>query len=245
MRDITAAAVPATSDGPAILIDTSKLLCFKDHIVRHSRTPAPFYDHPLKRSHPLVLMAMFLALVLQLLGGVARDMCNFTLRVLRVSTQTAFALRGPLDPLEQKILDDMPTNIRTVRAMFGLDPVVTDYATCPKCSMTYAPTFSPTAPKVPIYPNRCTHRRFSNRPPCHARVQKSAVMIQRSIRVPIRPLPVQDFDTFVGRMLSVPGVEEAIRSTLTIVATGALDDIARHSRGSRAVEAKDAYCKRQ
>lgn len=59
-------------------------------------------------------------------------------------------------------------------------------------------------------------------------------MNQRSIRVPIRPFPVQDFDTFVGRMLSVPGVEDAIRSTLTIVATGALDDIAQ-AQGIREV----------
>ncbi|EPS92861.1 hypothetical protein FOMPIDRAFT_63928, partial [Fomitopsis schrenkii] len=102
-------------------------------------TSALFYDHPLKQSHPLLLIATFLALVLQLVGGVAREMCNFTLGVLKVFTQNVFGLRGPPTPAELHVIDAMPTDIRSVRAMFKLDPVIVDYAACPACSMTYAP----------------------------------------------------------------------------------------------------------
>ncbi|EPS96444.1 hypothetical protein FOMPIDRAFT_1130425, partial [Fomitopsis schrenkii] len=100
--------------------------------------------------------------------------------------------------------------------------------------MTYAPTFDLAAPEIPVYPARCSYRQFPQSTPCNARVTKTGVLHGHSIRVPIRPFPVQDFDNFVGRMLSQPGVEDAIQSTLAMAATGVLDDIAQ-ARGIREV----------
>ncbi|KAH9910945.1 uncharacterized protein B0H18DRAFT_860190, partial [Fomitopsis serialis] len=97
------------------------------------------YEHPLKQSNPLVVVAIFLALVLQLLGGVTRQMCNFTLHVLKTFSEMAIGLNGPPSPMDQKVLIEFPTDIRTVRRLFDLDPIVTDWAACPVCSMTYEP----------------------------------------------------------------------------------------------------------
>lgn len=213
------------TNGGIRVIDTSE----------YSSNPSPygtetgagrFFDHPLKRRHPLILVSSFLALALYLLGGVTRHMCNFTLNVLKTFTEIALQRDGQLRPEDQEIINSLPTDTRTARRLFDVDPVVTEWATCPSCSMTYEPTFAPDAPVIPIYPRRCTHQRWRSSQPCNSRLTKNGVIRGESVRIPIRPFPVQDFDIFVGRLLSQPGIETTIRTSLGLVADGVLRDIA-------------------
>lgn len=185
-----------------------------------------YFDHPLRRRHPLVLVSSFLGLALYLLGGVTRHVCNFTLNALKTITMIALQGDGQVHPKDQEIIASFPTDTRTARRLFDVDPVVTEWAACPSCSMTYEPTFSLDAPAIPVYPRQCTHQRWQQSQPCNARLTKNGVVKGESIRVPIRPFPVQDFDTFVGRLLSQPGIEVAIRTSLGLVADGVLRDIA-------------------
>ena len=157
-------------------------------------------------------------------------MCNFTLQLLKSFTATAIGLHGPLSREDKELLKDFPTDVRTVRRLFDLDPPITLYAACPTCSMTYAPTFDANSGDIPIYPRRCSHRAWPTSAPCNARLTKGGVREGESVRVPIRPFPVQDFDVFVGRMLSQPGVEAAIRASLEVAKSGVLCDIAESER---------------
>ena len=180
---------------------------------------------------------MFLALILQLVGGVSRGVCNFVLRTLKVFTETALRSRGPLTETEQTIVKNIPSDIRTVRRMFNLDPDVRELAACPTCSMTYEPRYSCDFPTIPLYPRRCGRKPWPTSQPCNARLTKPGVKDGRSVHVPIRPFPVQDFDTFVGRMLSQPGIEESIRKTISMTRCGLLRDISQ-ADGVREVHAR-------
>ena len=199
------------------------------------KVSASHFEHPLGKSNPLVLIAMFLGLLLQLIGGVSRDICNFTLGTLKVFTETALRSRGPLTETEAAIAKSIPSDIRTVRHLFNLDPDVRELAACPTCSMTYEPRYSREFPTIPLYPRRCSRKPWPTSEACNARLTKPGVKDGRSIRVPIRPFPVQDFDVFVGRMLSQPGVEESIRKTASMTRRGLLRDI------SQAEGVRDVY----
>ena len=182
-------------------------------------------------------MAMFLALVLQLVGGVSRDICNFALGALKIFAEAALRSRGPLTETEETMTDHIPRDIRTVRRLFNLDPEIRELAACPTCSMTYEPRYTRQFPAIPLYPRRCNRKPWATSQPCNARLTKAAVKDGRSIHVPIRPFPVQDFDTFVGRMLSYPGVEDAVRKTLSMTKSGLLRDISQ-AEGVREVYAR-------
>lgn len=202
------------------------------------RDPGKYFEHPLKRSNPLLLVAIFLALVLQVLGGVTREVCNLTLKILKGFTEIALTRDGKLSEIDRAILDKFPSDIRTVRNLFDLDASVTVWAACPTCSATYEPTHSPDSPRCPIYPRRCTFRRFSTSQPCNARLTKNGVLDGESVRVPIRPFPVQDFNAFVGRLLSQPEVEDALERGILLARSGVLRDI---SQGTGVSEMYDTF----
>lgn len=175
----------------------------------HSRLADRYFDHPLQRGNALLVLAVFIVLILKLLGHVPRGTCNFALRMLKVLLDTALR-QGPqpLSYREKKILDHFPRDIRGVRRAFDLEAVITIYATCPSCCCTYAPSFSD---KIPVYPSRCQHRSGPRSKPCNSRLTTNRVLNGESIRAPIRPFVTQDFEAFVGGLITRPGMEEILQ----------------------------------
>jgi hypothetical protein len=97
-----------------------------------------------------------------------------------------------------------PTDIRTARLNLDIEADTTVYASCPKCRCTYPPLKNG---RVLAWPSECTWRPFPNSRPCGQSLVKSGVVDGQSVRVPIQPFATQDFDSFVGRILSRPGYE--------------------------------------
>ena len=122
----------------------------------HLTIDAARYFRPIAANHPLVAIAMFLVIVLNLFGHLARPGCNFALRVLQILVRCALQKDGNLSPRHKQMVENFPTDIRTVRKVFDLDPETVVYATCPRCCCTHPPTFSKDSP-VAIYPSRCQY----------------------------------------------------------------------------------------
>ena len=236
LQELSATPEPLKT-GTLKVVDNSECPSVRNAVGRLIDALAPHFEHPLRNSNPLVLIAMFLALILQLIGGVSRDICNFALGALKIFTDAALRSGGPPTEMEETIAKNIPSDIRTVRRLFNLDPDVRELAACPTCSMTYEPKYSREFPSIPLYPRRCSYKPWPTSQPCNARLTKPGVKDGRSIRVPIRPFPVQDFDSFVGRMLSYPGVEESIRKTVSMSRSGVLRDISQ-GEGVREVYAR-------
>lgn len=160
-----------------------------------------YFDHPLRKAHPVIVVTMFVAVVLNVIANVSRMPCNFILRLIK----HVLHLAAP-----STTWNNIPDDIRTARQKFDLDPVTATYATCPVCSFLYSPTEKD---GHQVYPARCTFKRYPTSRSCGARLTKLGVENGVTSRVPIRPYVMQSFTDFVGKLYCRPGIEELIRRT--------------------------------
>jgi hypothetical protein len=81
-----------------------------------------------------IVAALFIAIVLNLLGNIACLPCNFVLRMMKVAIGMFLQ-----DPNDIDLLDNLPTDIRTTRKRFDLDPSLMIFASCPTCYFAHPP----------------------------------------------------------------------------------------------------------
>jgi hypothetical protein len=172
----------------------------------------------LAAANPIIVIAMFTVIILNLFGRVTHSSCEFTLKMLRVLI--AATLRNP-SKFEAKILQTLPEDVRTVRKIFCLESRTTTYAVCPKCSSIYKPDMTA---DVPQYQSTCTSLRFSKL--CGANLLKTAIHNGMSIRIPIRPYAYQSLVEFTGRLLSRAPIEQAIGGYQARLRDGNVRDMA-------------------
>ncbi len=115
--------------------------------------------------------------------------------------------KGGATEKDKQNINSLPVDIRGIRKRFGLEAKTTIYASCPRCCYTYAPKYHS---GIPIYPAICTDQRLPQSQPCGTNLTSVKVIKGKSVRSPLRPFPVQCFDTFVGGLLSRPGIEDAL-----------------------------------
>ena len=152
---------------------------------------------------------MFLVVTLNVFGHLARPSCNFTLRILKCLVQCALQQTdGHLAESHNRLLNDFPTDIRSVRKAFDIEPTITIYATCPTCSFTHKPIRAESG--IDVYPSRCQYVRFKGHRNCGARITKQTVQNGQSVRSPIRPFAYQSFPAFVAGLISRPGIEDML-----------------------------------
>ena len=84
---------------------------------------------------------------------------------------------------------------------------------CTKCSSIYPPK---EGSHIPEWQPECTAHQFPDSPLCSQPLVKSGVMEGKSVRVPICPFVVQDFDVFVGRLLCRPGYEKLMDKAMVV-----------------------------
>ncbi|OBZ68267.1 hypothetical protein A0H81_12046 [Grifola frondosa] len=156
-----------------------------------------FVNKPVLNLHRIYLSVLYIVLAMSLLAKLSRSLSNGLLRLLGLFLEDVWRDKGGPTPDEAAILDDFPKDIRSVRKAFDLEPTTIIWACCPKCSFT--------------------HRSFPEKPPCNARLTTRKVQKGESVRVPIRPYPVQDFDAFVASLLCRPGIEDVIRKGMDLV----------------------------
>jgi len=179
--------------------------------VEDARSAEKFYTHPLQYGNPLVVISMFLVIVLNVFGHLARPSCNFALRILKCLLQCALENDGNLTDSHKRLLKDFPADIRSVRKAFDIEPTITIYAACPKCCFTHKPTRTKSG--IDIYPSRCQYVRYKGHRNCGARITKQTVQHGLSVRTPIRPFAYHSFPAFVAGLVSRPGVEDMMVRT--------------------------------
>ena len=108
---------------------------------------------------------------------------------------------------DMQLLNNFPTDLRTAHKLLDLEPDIITYASCTKCCSVYPPKKSG---DVTEWATECTWRPFTTSSPCGQSLVKSAVEAGESVRVPVCPLAIQDFNSFVGRLLCRPGYEKIL-----------------------------------
>lgn len=136
-----------------------------------------------------------------------RDSSNFRLKSLKDDFMKTMSSNN-LSRADERFLQTFPTDIRVARKMLGVPKTIT-FACCPACSTLYPPKDDN---GIPIYPYDCTNEPCQVRGGCDL-LKLGSTPDRRSIGVPKRPFVMQDFHDFVGRLLSRPGMEAAIRQS--------------------------------
>ena len=122
-----------------------------------------------------------------------------------------------------KLLREFPSDLRSAHRALHIEPDTIEYAACSKCNTIYPPKKSG---KILEWPTECMSRHFWDSPICGQVLVKSAVDRGESIRVPMCPFVVQDFNSFTGRLLCRPGYEQMLdRGTVLSKNVGKLWDI--------------------
>ena len=116
------------------------------------------------------------------------------------------ANESQLSDNDRRMLDRFPRDVRTVERALRLDPETTMYAVCPVCNFVIAPKRVIEGLRVGEFSPKCPYRTFPSDDVCGAQVTKAKVESGQSVRVPIKPFLIHDLNSFIGRLISRPGI---------------------------------------
>ena len=193
--DVVGSRTQGNLSGASATVDTGEKFISK-RMHTESQTE-PNFKQRFRNANPTILLSMLIALILNVFSHVTRPWCNTVLGLLNLLLETTS--RESNSPT-------IPCDIRTVRKKFDLDPVTRIFASCTRCSCTYAPATTKNKP----YPERCTYQKYRGGKPCGQLLVKRTKGDGRKLWAPVRPYVVQDFNSFLGSILSRPGMEEAM-----------------------------------
>ena len=182
----------------------------------------------LEECNSLLQRSLFQVLVQDSLGHSTRKKNNFSLQSLKDDFRKTMG--NNLSPADEICLRSFPSDVRTARKLLGVPKTMT-YACCPTCSALYPPQDED---GVPMYPFTCISE------PCRGcdLLKLGSTPDGKSVGVPKRPFMMQDFDDFVARLLSRPGMEAAIQRSREHVHNETVHDII-NADGIRTIKGPD------
>ncbi|KAJ4476287.1 hypothetical protein C8R41DRAFT_869747 [Lentinula lateritia] len=158
-----------------------------------------FFDPTQDKNSPTVI-AYCIALVARVFERTAQRGATFILKMIKIFGYTLATLGGRTLNTDQEIaLAGIPESIERLEKKFNLDVDCVPYAVCPKCSMTYAPSF-PNGASHPVYPPICLERQTSSEEPCNASLL--------SYGKPAKIFEYYPFFDWFGKFISLPRIEE-------------------------------------
>jgi hypothetical protein len=182
-----------------------------------------YFDHPLSHADPVTTLALFIVLVLNLFAHLPRVWCNITLGLLKILLVSIYNASGRTQTTaDQRLMEHFPKDLRQVRRIFDMEAKTIVSATCPKCFATYPPEEKE---GILVYPSRCSYHAPFQKQPCHTQLTTNHAQDGESVRVPIQPLVMQDFDAFVAAMLCREGMEQTLEQGITCEPHNPLFDI--------------------
>jgi len=171
---------------------------------------AHHFDAVLEQADPVLQVTFFMIIACQIILGVSRRGGNFMLALVNYIIQlTVLRDRQSVSAHDQKLLADIPKDVRTLEKNFNLGSPHIIFAVCPNpnCHALYAPTFVDDSP-VPIYPTICSYVEFAKGPPCGTSLLRSQTISGAIVHLPIKRFIAFDFKDWFGGLLSRKGFEE-------------------------------------
>ncbi|KAJ2992382.1 hypothetical protein NUW54_g7948 [Trametes sanguinea] len=214
------AALIRKADAHVRLLETRKAEAWDAEVIRVvlaelSMDRGPLVEHsddlrsPARTIQPWLLAGLLMASILHSLAAVSRTDLQFVLSALQAMIYGAFVYCNvtsgastSLTPEQTRLLNEMPSDIRTVLSKLGLDPPVIRYASCPKCHRTYAPKGKRS--KRP-YPKTCTNKDVDK----HVCGEP---LLQDDDQTPARTYPFHSLSTWIGNLLSRSELLEIVRN---------------------------------
>jgi hypothetical protein len=151
-----------------------------------------------------------MVVVSQVILGVGHRGCAFLLQMAQYIMHLSFLRASPnLSQRDQKVLSNIPMDIRETENQFSLENQSTIYAVCPdaNCHFLYEPKFTAGSP-IPIYPSTCTHRQFKGGRKCGTTLLKLRRVGGHAVHIPIKLFVGFSFRDWLGGLLSRSGFEQ-------------------------------------
>ena len=158
----------------------------------------------------------------QIVLGVSRRGCAFLLSMVNYIIQLTILRLGPnLSQQDEKLLADMPADVRGVEARFNLKGAHTIFAVCPNtdCHAHYKPSFKNGSP-IPIYPEICSHKEFKGGDSCGTKLLRPRNINGVTVKMPIKQFVGFSFKHWLAGLLSRPGFEKKMDSSWESCKTG-------------------------
>lgn len=195
------------------VVDTSKLTIF---IFSLYLTPvqAPFFSRYSLSVHHIIFACYVLVATLHLLCGLSLDDCSFLLPCIELIV----GLSADYVSSKERLLKAFPRDIRTVKKVLQLTPVVTPFVLCPKCFALYS--------QDEDVPATCSHRDTVSSEPCGEALTTFKRFGSQTRTIFIREYLHQSFKSWLGALMCRPGLEIILdRDVLARGREGVISDI--------------------
>lgn len=174
----------------------------------------PFLSRYSLSMHHAIFVCYFLVATLHLLCGLSVDDCSFLLP----SIELIIGLSADYIGSREHLLKSFPREIRTVKKVLRLDPVVKTFVSCSKCFTLYS--------KEEDVPVTCSYRETVSCDPCGEALVALKRVGNRTHTIFIREYLHQSLKSWLGTLLCRPGMENILdRDVLAEGQDGAISDI--------------------
>ena len=164
--------------------------------------------------HHATIVCYFLVATLHLLCGLSVDDCSFLLPCVELIVGLSVDRIG----LKEHLLKGFPRDIRTVKRVLQLSPVIEPFASCSKCFALYSQDGD--------VPATCPYRETISSNPCGEALVTSKRVGNRSHTVFVREYLHQSLKSWLGTLVCRPGMESILdRDVLAEGRDGTISDI--------------------
>lgn len=187
-------------------------------------------ENHLETANLVLIFPLLITAVLVVFENISLATANWLLNVLQAFTALVHMYgtgrpnktNEPVSFLDQLILDELPRDIRTVFSNFQLDPDLLIFNSCPKCFALYHTSQTPKTcthamNEVPglFQPGQPTYGEPSSSDEHEATCSEPLFKESRDTQMPARQYAVQNFHTWITRLVSLQNIEDALDESLT------------------------------
>jgi len=175
---------------------------------------APFLSRCSLTVHHAILACYVVVATLHLLCGLSIDDCSFLLPCIEL----IIGLSADYITSKDRLLKAFPHDIRTVKKVLQLAPVVKPFVACPKCFALYSQDGD--------IPDTCSHRETASSEPCGEALVTFKQVGGQTRTVFVREYLHQSLKSWLGALICRSGMESILdRDVLAEGREGVISDI--------------------
>jgi len=196
-----------------VVVDTSKSITFIC-LLSLMAVQASFLSRHSFSVHHAIFACYILVATLHLLCGLSVDDCSFLLPCVELIV----GLSSDYITSKERLLKAFPRDIRTVKKVLRLAPVVTPFVTCPRCFALY--------PQDKDVPDTCSYRETASSEPCSEALVTFKRTGDQTRTIFVREYLHQSLKSWFGTLICRPGMESLLdRDVLTEGQKSTVSDI--------------------
>lgn len=188
-----------------------------------------YMENQLATANPVLIFPLLITALLVVFENISLFTANWLLNVLHAftvlvnvhGTGSTHEATEPVTFLDQLVLDELPRDIRTVFSNFQLEPDLLIFNSCPRCFALYHTDHTPKTcthgtNEVPgLFKHHQQPREGLSSDEPDITCSEPLFKESRDTTVPARQYAVQNLHTWISRLVSRQGIEDALDKSLT------------------------------